>query len=66
MNDDDYAYVAAQAEAEGRWRGWSEALDAAREAVMALCQHPKSMPNGWLCSHALAASTIDALRDNND
>lgn len=38
----------------------------AREAVMALCQHPKSMPNGWLCSHALAASTIDALRDNND
>jgi predicted transcriptional regulator len=33
MNDDDYAYVAAQAEAEGRRRGWNEALDAAREAV---------------------------------
>jgi hypothetical protein len=35
MNDDDYAYVAAQAEAEGRRRGWNEALDAARKAVEA-------------------------------
>lgn len=33
MNDDDYAYVAAQAEAEGRRRGWNEALDAAKVAV---------------------------------
>ena len=31
--DDDYAYVAAQAEADGRRHGWNEALDAALEAV---------------------------------
>ena len=33
LADDDYAYVAGQAEADGRRRGWNEALDAAREAV---------------------------------
>lgn len=32
-NSDDYAYVAAQAEAEGRRRGWNEALDAARKTI---------------------------------
>ena len=32
--DDDYAYVAAQAEADGRRRGWSEALDAAIGVVV--------------------------------
>jgi len=32
-DDDDYAYVAAQAEADGRRRGWNEALDAAEAAV---------------------------------
>ena len=39
MEDDDYAYVAAQAEADGRRRGWVEALDAAREAVAALPEY---------------------------
>ena len=34
LEDDDYAYVAAQAEAEGRRRGWNEALEAARDAVV--------------------------------
>ena len=35
MEDDDYAYVAAQAEADGRRNGWAAGLDAAREAVAA-------------------------------
>ena len=39
MEDDDYAYVAAQAEADGRMRGWVEALDAARKAVSALPEY---------------------------
>lgn len=39
MEDDDYAYVSAQAEAGGRRRGWVEALDAAREAVKAALPH---------------------------
>jgi len=33
LEDDDYAYVAAQAEAEGRRRGWNEALDEAQQAI---------------------------------
>lgn len=49
-------------EQDAYMRGWREALHAARGAVSTLCNHPESMPNGWLCSHALAASAIDALR----
>lgn len=44
MEDDDYAYVAAQAEAEGRRRGWANAMDAAREAVAAIHD-----PNCTIC-----------------
>lgn len=58
--DDDYAYIAAQAEAEGRMRGWNEALDAAREAVMqALGPMDCEDPDQYLT--ALAA--IDALKE---
>ena len=39
MEDDDYAYVAAQSEADGRRRGWSEALIAAR-AALAMTHRP--------------------------
>ena len=55
MEDDDYAYVAAQAEADGRWRGWTEALDAAREAVERVSSLLQPL------GPALAA--IDALRE---
>lgn len=70
MEDDDYAYVAAQAEADGRWRGWDEALDAAREAVV-----PQNVRSAYLVSLSpqeqriavsaleLAARAIDALRN---
>lgn len=75
MEDDDYAYVAAQAEADGRRRGWDEALYAAREAVAGL---PLYMPDynatmfnwdvdvpqdeqSWLDRDA-ALAAIDALR----
>lgn len=54
MENDDYAYVAAQAEAEGRRRGWNEALDAAREAVESASSFMQPL------GPALAA--IDALR----
>ena len=70
MNDDDYAYVAAQAEAEGRRRGWNEALDAAQNAVCALMDDGsdrsisgKKQPDEdyyWAIDDAAAA--IDALR----
>ena len=62
MEDDDYAYVAAQAEADGRWRGWTEALDAAREAVMRTCGHTK-YEGCSPCLHDDATAAIDALRD---
>ena len=70
LEDDDYAYVAAQAEAEGRWRGWREALDAAREAVS-----PQNICSAYLVSLypeeqriaisalELSAKAIDALRE---
>lgn len=55
--DDDYAYVAAQAEADGRRRGWSEALDAAIGVVVT-----------WQADRALPPFTallaaLNALRD---
>lgn len=55
--DDDYAYVVAQAEADGRRRGWNEALDAAREAVERVSTLFEPL------GPALAA--IDALRPNS-
>ena len=58
MEDDDYAYVAAQAEADGRWRGWVEALDAAREAVERVSSLLQPL------GPALAA--IDALRGSGN
>ena len=47
-------------------RGWYAALDAAREAVAALCNHNRTIPTGWCCGHALAAAAIDDLRERND
>ena len=69
LEDDDYSYVAAQAEAYGRRRGWNEALDAAREAVAVLRtygDHGEVIPPDEeaaviYVTDALAA--IDALRD---
>jgi len=58
MEDDDYAYVAAQAEADGRRRGWNEALDAAREAVASAGVRKDTSYD--MRMQALAA--IDALR----
>lgn len=65
MEDDDYAYVAVQAEADGRMRGWNEALDTAREAVTGL-----PLTGGWTTpdgvieeiDKAKAVAAIDALR----
>ena len=59
LADDDYAYVAGQAEADGRRRGWNEALDAAREAVAAL-DIGRDVRYG---SHVHALAAIDALRE---
>ena len=61
MEDDDYAYVAAQAEAEGRWRGWVDALDAARKAI-------REIPGDDMCctcpaDERLTLAAIDALRE---
>ena len=59
LEDDDYAYVAAQAEAEGRRRGWNEALDAAREAI-------RNREDGEYFPWAqveIALAAIDALRE---
>lgn len=71
MEDDDYAYVAAQAEADGRWRGWVEGLEAARAAVakeaergpLYSVRNSGDAQQGWdaMSRHALAA--IDALRE---
>lgn len=63
MEDDDYAYVAAQAEADGRRRGWNEALDAAQDAVAAISAHstwPDMSYNDGLID---ALDAIDALRE---
>ena len=77
LEDDDYAYVAAQSESEGRWRGWSEALDAAREVVAALESNPE-LEIDWDRDYAVdpsgatrnrrvwlrdAVAAIDALRE---
>lgn len=60
MEDDDYAHVAAQAEAEGRRCGWNEALDAARAAVRhALGPMDTDDPG----QHDAALAAIDALRE---
>lgn len=59
LEDDDYAYVTAQAEAEGRRHGWREALDAAREEVARLQHKPGA-------NIANAVSAIDALFENPD
>ena len=65
MEDDDYAYVAAQAEADGRRHGWAAGLDAAREALDALPTEQtvkEGVSEFWVeINHALAA--IDALRE---
>ena len=61
LADDDYAYVAGQAEADGRRRGWNEALDAAREAVAALDIGRDVRFSVDVQADALAA--IDALKE---
>ena len=61
MEDDDYAYVAAQAEADGRRRGWADALDAARRAVDSALDAPPQHNVRVVAQIALAA--IDALRE---
>ena len=63
LADDDYAYVAGQAEADGRRRGWNEALDAAREAVAGLPEVA-----GWtgelaIIRKPIALDAIDALKE---
>ena len=60
LADDDYAYVAGQAEADGRRRGWNEALDAARKAVGDL-PHPM-IDVECECGACAALTAIDALR----
>lgn len=70
LEDDDYAYVAAQAEADGRRRGWNEALDAAREAVakeaergpLYSVRNSDDALRGWHAMSRHALATIDALR----
>lgn len=62
LDDDDYAYAVGIAEADGRWRGWHEALDAARDAVAGQCGHTKSVSNIYECDHDRALAAIDALR----
>ena len=42
--------------------GRSDGLDAARDAVVALCNHSRTIPTGWCCGHALAAAAIDDLQ----
>ena len=76
LADDDYAYVAGQAEADGRRRGWNEALDAARGAVNALERllDVEKGKGGYDCCGCTTPSTlledalaaIDALKEDND
>lgn len=57
LEDDDYSYVAAQAEADGRRRGWANALEAALEAVKTLSiinDHP-DVPDLLRRVHVLSA-----------
>lgn len=58
MENDDYAYVAVQAEADGRRRGWNKALYAAQEAI-------RNREDGehfqWV-QVEIALAAIDALR----
>ena len=63
MEDDDYAYVSAQAEADGRRRGWVEALDAAREAVAASSGHYDLCICDECYGTDAALAAIDALRE---
>lgn len=60
--NDDYAYVATQAEADGRRRGWNEALDAAREAVAGVL-HWSEGELGLICNWNSVCDAIDALRE---
>lgn len=56
-SEDDCAYMAAQAEADGRRRGWANALDAALEAVKTLSiinDHP-DVPDLLRRVHVLSA-----------
>ena len=59
MEDDDYSYVAVQAEADGRRRGWNKALYAAQEAI-------RNREDGdhfqWV-QVEIALAAIDALRE---
>ena len=72
LADDDYAYVAGQAEADGRRRGWNEALDAAREAVAAtFIGWCKDYMNCTDYEHVCGKrreiiAAIDALKEDND
>lgn len=59
LEDDDYAYVAAQAEAEGRRRGWNEALETARERIMRL---PYEIDDEILIDRDEVIGWIDGLR----
>lgn len=60
--DHDYEYVAAQAEADGRRRGWADALDAAREAVERLPAHGR-VASSLAVSKSKVIEAIDALRE---
>jgi|Laugrefa1bdmlbdn_1035148.scaffolds.fasta_scaffold39888_2 hypothetical protein len=57
--NDDYAYVAAQAEADGRRRGWNEALETARERIMRL---PYEIDDEILIDRDEVIGWIDGLR----
>lgn len=59
LEDDDYAYVAAQAEADGRMRGWNEALDTARERIMRL---PYEIDDEILIDRDEVLAWIDSLK----
>ena len=68
LEDDDYSYVAAQAEAYGRRRGWNEALDAAEAAVLGVSVYrwPYSEPHDKYTECITvdsAVAAIDALKE---
>jgi hypothetical protein len=60
MEDDDYAYVATQAEAGGRRRGWNDALDEARDAVAGMYLVEPDLV--WDTPVSACVEAIDALR----